>query len=513
MEKMNFSELEEFEKLKSRYNIDKEELKKRGYDKNYIYHRLAEMYPDHLVFLHNDEDFQELGANTMPSPKFSPRKQSVHFTRSMKNLLRRTKRAPPLCIDTDKSICMPGTFARYNIGDYDELNNFVDIYHLMFQTINTPITPEGSPRTEGSPKTPEGPPPPLRIPDVILLGIFLIIVEDNGDEITISFVKTDWDNDLDKDGSKLLNIHHFEKLMENSLEFKNYIQTYITKIVQDKFVFDRDKTMDTQDFYVLLDFYYNRSLKQGDVFHQDHDNFIKVDYFTLTYILSEDKVVLGASLLVEAGKEFDRKRQLNPAEYASLNVAVKNLTTLGLTNKNKTYHSTPAPISCRKFRTQKGDCYIPSKYNQHRIGSLEVSEENPITFSYDNVEEMNIDLVPLELEPLPYHAMKPISKVITNTETTRRSFLRCWYITMKGRPIAFSKFYSFNILKKDIDKLYDEALSIDVITLDTFFHYVLGGKHKTRKPKVQENERRLKTKIIPLRKIFYNPNKNIILIS
>jgi len=474
--KMNPREMEEFE-IQRRYNIDKEMLKSHGHDRAYIYHALSERYPSALV--ENDEDF---------NPSASSKKV-------------------PQCIDTRNSICMPGTFARYNIGNYDELNNFDDIYHLLSQTINRPIVAPND-----SPKTPESL-PPERIPNIIVLGIFLIFVEygrdENGEVITISYARTDWEDDRDKDGSKILDTPRFDKLMETSADFKKYIESCLTKIVQDRFVFDRSvRTSDYQEFHIFLDFYYSRSLSQSDVFHQDHDNLIGVDYFTLTYILPEDKVVLGASLLVEYGGELDR--QLKPDEYASISVAVKNLTTVGITN-NKTYHSTPAPISCRTFKTKKGNCRIPSDYKQRRVGILEVTEQNPHTFIHDYTEEYEIDLVPLNLEPLPEDEMEDVKEVIDNTITTRRSFIRCWYATMPGHS-TFSNFYSFDIVKKVVDELRDEALSIEIITLDTLFQHVLGGKHKTKKRKAMHRKpMHRKSQTTKLRKIFYNPNKNIIL--
>jgi len=486
---MNFGEKEiEFE-IKRRYNIDKETLKRRGRDRKYIYRALSEIYPSEL--LENDEDFNP----------------------------RMTKRVPK-CIDTKNSICMPGTFARYNIGNYDELNNFEDIYHLLFQTIIRPLE-----ISNDSPKTPEEPPPPERIPDIIVLGIFLIFVEYGRDEggqdiITISFARTDWEDERDRDGSKILDTPKFEQLMETSPVFKKYIDSCITKIVQDRFVFDRSiRTSDNQEFHIFLDFYYNRSLKQSDVFHQDHENLIGVDYFTLTYILPEDKVVLGASLLVEHGGELDR--QLNPGEYASVSVAVKNLTTVGLTN-NKTYHATPAPISCRTFKSKQGNFRIPSEYKQNRKGILEVTEQNPDTFIHDDTKEFEIDLVPLNLEPLPEDEMEDVKEVIDNTMTTRRSFIRCWYATMHGNS-TFSIFYTIDINKEVVDRLRDEALDIEIITLSTLFQHVLGGKVLSRKVLGGKPRRRKGTihqkgeaiqrkgKITKLRKLFYNPNKNIIL--
>ena len=494
------------EEITRRYNMDKERLRIHGHNRDDIYHILSERYPISLV--ENDKDFM------------------------------------PQCIDTRNSICMPGTIARYTIGNYDELNNFDYIYHLIFQTINTPITlmvtsegspitqmvtsegspitsmvtPEGSPKTpmmtpEGSPKTPEGPPPPVRIPSIIVLGIFLIFVEygrdENGEVITIKYARTDWEDDRDKDGSTILDTPRFEILME-SPDFKKYIETCITKIVQDRFVFDRSiRTTDNQEFHIFLDFYYNRSLTQSDAFHQDGDTLFGVDYFTLTYILPEDKVILGASLLVEHGGELGK--QLKPNEYASISVAVKNLTTVGLTNNNQ-YHSTPAPISCRQFKTKKGNCRIPSKYKQRRVGILEVTEQNPHTFIRDYTEEYEIDLVPLNLEPLPESEMESVKEVIDNTRTTRRSFIRCWYATMPGHS-TFSNFYSFDIVKKDLDELRDEALNIDIITADTIFQHVLGGKHKTKKGRTRKQGRTMHRngQITKLRKLFYNPNKNIIL--
>ena len=212
--------------------------------------------------------------------------------------------------------------------------------------------------------------------------------------------------------------------------------------------------------------------------------------------------------MVEHG-ELDR--QLNPEEYASISVAVKNLTTVGLTN-NKTYHSTPAPISCRQFKTKKGICRIPSKYKQKRAGILEVTEQNPHTFIHDDTEEYKINLVPLNLEPLPENEMESVKEVIDNTITTRRSFIRCWYATMHGHA-TYSNFYSFDIVKKDLDGLRDEALSIEIITADTLFQHVLGGKHKTKKGRTRKQGRTMHRngQITKLRKLFYNPNKNIIL--
>ena len=543
MEKMNSDEIKEYEKIKSSYDDFKEFLINSGYYKHRIYNELLSMYPNHTGFLENDEYFHDFNqANdsmhirrlSMKLPKKiskSPGKQLFTKQKRIESEdetdYKRSRTEMPIsqCVNTENSICMTGSFARYNERrNYHYLDEkFEETYMLILNMINESSTPR-SPQLKLVPKTPpESPPtksitsPPLPrtpsrspprlspdsislapnpLPDILQLGLFLIVVERE----TIRFAKTEW-NDVRDKGARVITKVMFEELMKN-ITFKKYMQTYITKIVQDRFVSDRTiNPTDRQNFYVLLDFYFNRRNKYFDLFHQDRGHFIDVGYFTLTYVLPQNKVILGPSLLVAPDTILGKDR-IEPGKYASLSVAIKNLTTIGITNKNKTFHSTPAPISCRKFKNGEEDCFIPSYIDQHRTGLLETIDQNPDTFEHREMVTNVIDLAPLDLPPLPYSEMESVSKVIDDTIITRRTFLRCWYAETKDMPVDYSNWYSYSI---NLNELYEETLTIEDITLDTFFQHVVGGKgKKTRKVKMKIN-------ITQLRKILYDPNRNLII--
>lgn len=482
MEKMNPMELIEFDEIKRRYDRDRNFLLQSGYDKNYIYEELSRLYPDHPGFLQNDEFFNEPGLRVHKKT----RRASKSMTRSM------TSR--PRCIETENSICMPGLLSRYSINNYDVLDrNFEEVYRLIWEKL-TSITSD-SPHRLSDPY--EMPPDPIIIEPtgLITMGMFIITVKQN----FIEFEKVEWDDLRGTNGTVNLDIASFDELMDIPL-FQQYMQLYITKILQDRYVFTR-KNPDKK-FCVYLDFYYNRPLSRSDQFHQDNDNFIKIDYFTLTYIVPPEKVILGASVLIQPDTPIGIKGRLQKGKYAALSVAVKNLTTLGITNTDKIFHSTPAAISSRTFG-DKG--FIPSTISQTRMGMLEEYIINPDTFEYENKEDPDIDieLVPLQLDPLPEHEMSPIIEVINDTVSTRRTFLRCGFAQyIKEYPDDFSQYYRFHI---DTDALYDEISSIEDITLDTFFEHVLGGR-KTRRTKIKTSK---KINITGLKKLLRNPNRNI----
>lgn len=479
-----------------RYDRDRNLLLQAGHDRKYIFEELTRLYPEHPEFLLNDEIFN---LDTEPS---EGRKSNERGSETR-------KKSRPRCIETGNPICMPGLIARYNsMRNYDVLDdNFEEVYHLILDSLTTSKTPDGSPPSSFSDPFPIEPDPFYFIePEPLLtLGIFQIQVYNN----EISFVKVEWDDDV-FDGLNL-DINTFEELMKISI-FQEYMELYITKIVQDRCVYKKSER-NPDRFYVFLDFYFNRPLTQSDQFHQDHVNFIYIDYFTLTYIIPEDKVILGASVLIQSDTPIGMRGRLEKGKYAALSVAVKNLTTLGITNTDKLFHSTPAPVSCRSFITEDIPCvsFIPSSIREPRIGSLEEFNINPDTFEYEDndLPGIDIELVPLEMEPLPHYEMGPVRKVIDDTATTRRTFLRCGYANIKGSPVKISNVYMvrFNM------ELYEEINSIENITLDTFFEHVVGGKRKTRAPKKTMTKKRKpkSMQLIQLRKILYNPNKNIIL--
>ena len=431
----------------------------------------------------------------------------------------------PQCIETENSICMPELFARYNSRrNYDMLDEkFEEVYRLISEKITqikdsamisrtTPVhspprtTPVHSPpRTQYiyEPEHISDEPEEMTIDEpinIITLGVFLVSVDEN----KIGFKKVDWNNLFDEIESTTLDRDTFEELMDIPI-FAEYIALYITKIVQDRFQWKEERS--GISFYAYIDFYYNRRLSHNsDQFHQDNDNFININYFTLTYILPRDRVILGASLLIPYDTPIGNKGQLKRGNYAALSVAVKNLTTLGIAN-DKTYHSTPAAISCRKFKSRK-NCYIPSTINQTRMGTLEETIVNPETYQEENVRNTNIEIVPLEIETLPHHEMGPVSKVIDDTITTRRTFLRCGFADIKGRPNKWSSVYEFEI---DLNQLYQEITTVEVITVDNLFQHVIGGKKTRGKKGGKKMQRKGKTSIIELRKILYNPDMNIIL--
>lgn len=473
------------------------------------------------------------------------------------------------CVETENSIYMPGIFARYNQRrDYEVLDEkFEDIYRLILDDQNyflnhisppdlpmssdesSPVlsrTPDVSPPRIGVPRTPDGTPPRIVVPitsdetppmtpdsprisvdssidvdiPLITIGMFLITVDNN----TISFKKAEWDDFRDKPNRESIDIDCFERLMENG-DFREYMQLYITKIVQDKFVSHNvSGELIDQEFYVFIDFYYNRYRTNYDMFHQDDDHLIDIDYFTLTYLLPKDRVILGASLLVQSDTEMGKKGGLKEGEYAALSIAIKNLTTLGFTNKDRIFHSTPAPISSRQFLSGETEDFMSSELHQCRKGKVEEYIHNPDTFGFERKTTIDIDLVPLKMETLPYSAMGPVSKVINDTIETHRSFLRCCFANVTSAD-KYSQDYSFNVV---LDELRGEILSVEVITLNTYFEHVLGGKKtgkkvgkKTRRGVIGGKKRgkksgkkvvkTRKTTTTQLKKRLYNPNINIIL--
>ena len=151
MEKMNSAELKEYDKIKNRYDQDRNLLIQAGHDKNYIYRELSLLYPDHPGFLQNDIFFSDRET-------------------------RKKSRTVPQCIETKNSICMPGLLTRYSINNYDLDTRFEEVFSLILERL-TSTTPDGSP-----PSTREDPyeivPDPIIIePEgLITMGVFLITV-------------------------------------------------------------------------------------------------------------------------------------------------------------------------------------------------------------------------------------------------------------------------------------------------------------------------------------------------
>lgn len=326
------------------------------------------------------------------------------------NMLKDDPQVVPTCLRID-NIKVQSLFARYRpLRDYSFLErNFHHVFRLITPLTDSPVN----------------------------LGVFLITVEEN-----ITFVKATWNDERDRDNYKtFLDMKSYKKMMKDAT-FNAFMKLYIVKIVQDRFVMGNFRGT----FSVMLDLFLDRGIEVSDHFHQDQAEKMEVGYFTLTYLMPKERIILGASLLV--------------TQNSAVSVPVTNMTTLGVFNE--LYHSTPACCTSRQYswtnpKTKKRRS--SSFSNSHRKAKIErVSRKRQV------VNEV-IELFPAELPILD--STSHMKQLLTDTRNTRRTFMRTLYTDLQT-PDHVS---SVEVINISLTKLLEETF---VVERTEMLDYVVG---------------------------------------
>ena len=358
----------------------------------------------------------------------------------------------PSCISTSDNIMARGQFGRYNqLRDYSILQTDFDYAYASVLGQNT---------------------------DIGMLSLGIIRVEFDG--TSIRYQKIGWQDRREYYIDQEINAPSFDRLMTDP-QFKNYIDSYIIKSVQDKMVKDGVGSQ-LVFFDIMVNLYKDRLKSQADKYHQDHNKNISCDYFTLTYILRPNITMLGASILVNNGKD-----------YSSATLPVSNLSTLAVSNYDMTkpryttydypqcyiqqYHSTPAVTTTRKFSNRSG-IHELSDGNRPRIEPCRQVRLDRLTSSIKtyNLKTEYINIVPLVLDDLDESYAPAMDAILQASHDELRSFIRCWYCMLEGTPDgAFSMVYQIQINTQD---LLNE-IAIQYFKLSEMNKYFTGGSKKS----------------------------------
>lgn len=338
----------------------------------------------------------------------------------------------PQCLQTD-NIKLQSMFTRYNpLRDYSFLERQ---FHYIFNTITSHL------------KTTSVHP--------INLGIFLITIGEN-----ITFVKASWDDCRDRDSYKtFVDMELYEILMRNP-KFNEFMKLYMIKIVQDKFVMGNC----SGTFPVLLDLFLDRGIDVKDYFHQDQAEQMEVEYFTLTYIIPKERVILGASLL-----------GLIPRSAVS--VPVTNMTTLGVSNE--LYHSTPSCCTSRQYSWTNPKTKTRRTFsNARRTAKIErVLRDDS---RQPTVQQGTVELFPSELT-LDSSSRGLMNQMLIDTENTRRTFIRTLYIITNILYQPPDSVSYTEIIYISPAELMEETMNIERKTISKILDYVVGGKKPQKK--------------------------------
>lgn len=349
----------------------------------------------------------------------------------------------PHCIDPRENIQLTGRFARYaQLRDYSDLLDRTDIGATIIDGQWNNLM--GDPELAGVP-----------LFDVIFapynerklsFGLFEVDCEDR-----IRYRKCKENSDRNLFGMTLSN-EAFSEFMKNDTRFKNYFELYMIKAVQDRMVTGRKGS-----FKVLMTLGEANQEIIANQFHQDmmdldNGEMLKVDFFTLTYLLPSDKVILGASLLIDSTDDF---AGLQAGEYASITFPVKGLTTLIISNyENEAprYHSTP------------------SDYSGVPCGE-DLYESRPA-----RLEGRPITLNRIQLPAIDDSHRPAMNAMLRSTREEKRDFARCLYLSDIDVELYDE---SYEILV-DMRRLERETRAVEKIDVKEVRNYVNGGGKKNK---------------------------------
>ena len=185
----------------------------------------------------------------------------------------------------------------------------------------------------------------------------------------------------------------------NALIYKAFLELFVQSNLR------RDAPF---DYIVGLDLYAFRNPVQSLLFHKDETASILTQFFTLTYIIKDQSIIMKGPTIV-TDEDMERK--------ASLTMAVKNGSTVGVDNRIM-LHATPDPEvsipTTESERLWKERLILPTiEAQQFVLKTVRAASD------YDRSElAADLDI-----------RKRQIAKIESDTLKTQRSFLRTWYIT------------------------------------------------------------------------------------
>lgn len=273
----------------------------------------------------------------------------------------------------------------------------------------------------------------------------------------------------------------------------NYMNLWVTKIVEDYMVYKKYTSVTKTTFSVTLAMAKKRELSAIG-FHVDRDDTMDCNYFTLTYMLPEievkkhgtfkyrkvsynrylpNKMILSASILSD---EPDVEGNFTTASFP-----VSDLSTIGLTTRGYgeklSFHSTPIRTTSRlltnglphKSISLFGSC---TRNNDRNIESINIIPNSSISTPLQGENEDEL-----------------LDNIIENTGEERR-FLGVFYLDTLTESIGFSKSITFdcqvkNLLDNIIEKIKYITIpeGTDPIHYPEISAYALGRKRLKRRLK------------------------------
>lgn len=310
-------------------------------------------------------------------------------------------------------------------------------------------------------------------------------------------------------------------------ELKNYINLWITKIVQDYMVHKKMSDVEETTFNVKLVMALCRA-KYLSGFHVDrYDDTVPCNYFTLTYMLPSmiqgrfgpfmsynhitTTKILSLSMLSDHPHIFEDSpidAEGNPIpRYITATMPVSDLGTVGITTYGASgkgslsYHSTPIITTSRLSSKSEVD---------KNIGKLE-AYHNPSIIGENIIGINNYIAIPLKNE----EEDEKLQDILTNTNKDRR-FLAAFYLQDDERAMTlFHENISFDcdtptLLREVVDQInYIDIGTADPLAHQRMFDYFLGGERKRKsKQKSKQKSKRKSKRTKHKSKRFKNKSRN-----
>jgi len=216
-------------------------------------------------------------------------------------------------------------------------------------------------------------------------------------------------------GIDTLSEYQFMDLLVNFPDFikKIIMKTFIEATVRNDF------TNHHIDQIISIDLYYDRELNRSNIYHTDIAPDIPTTFFSLTYLFENNNIVVrGASIM----SREDALQPNGPIQIAT--VAVGNGTTICIDN-TVVLHSTP---------------------------DIELREPNEI---YEVSREINREMRNIQVtQPVTNYSIEDQTQIQQDTNATRRTFIRIWFIEIPSPNI-------YQTINLNINFNYDETIALN----------------------------------------------------